>query len=391
MFIDFFSTLRKYRVPVSLTEWLTLMQALRQGHALSSLYVFYHLARSILIKDISYYDNYDLAFQEYFEGIESPEEVAQDVLEWLENPSNVLPPLSPEELEQLREIDLDGMRQSMEDRLAQARLNRREQQARNGQGEERRRGRGGRQGGGQAEAEGEGGRSALRAASERRFKNYRGDVTLDVRQYRLALKQLRLFHRIGPQDELDLNGTIDATCRNGGDIDLVWQRERKNTIKLLLLMDSGGSMLPHGRLLNRLFTAAKSATHLKEFRHYYFHNCIYDWVYKDIAQRETMSTPQLFRTLPADYKVILVGDAMMAPEELLMPYGSIDYYQQNELPGIEWLKRLARHFTHTVWLNPEETNYWVHPTVTLIKRLFPMFPLTLDGLSRGFKKLIVRS
>jgi uncharacterized protein with von Willebrand factor type A (vWA) domain len=230
----------------------------------------------------------------------------------------------------------------------------------------------------------------MKIAQERRFRNYASDLTLDIRQMKLALKSLRQLTRTGPEDELDLGKTIDATAKNVGDIELIWRRSRKNTVKLLLLMDVGGSMEPYAMLCSRLFSAAHSSTHFKDFRYYFFHNCIYEDLFTDIQRVEKISTEHVLHTLEPDYKVILVGDARMGSWELLEQYGAIDYYHRNETPGIVWLKRIAEHFTRSVWLNPDETKYWNHMTVKAISRLFPMYPLTIEGLEQSVKKLIVK-
>ncbi|MBA7688317.1 hypothetical protein ES703_96796 [subsurface metagenome] len=215
-------------------------------------------------------------------------------------------------------------------------------------------------------------------------------MTLDTRQIKLALKRLRQLSRIGPEDELDLEETIDATAKSAGEIELIWQRSRKNAVKVLLLMDVGGSMEPFAQLCSQLFSAAHSSTHFKDFRYYYFHNCIYDNLYQDIERQETISTDHLLRTLEPDYQLLLVGDARMAPWELMMRYGAINYYEHNEIPGIVRLKQIAEHFTHSVWLNPDDPPFWIEPTVQMISKLFPMFPLTLDGLEQAVRKLVVK-
>lgn len=233
-------------------------------------------------------------------------------------------------------------------------------------------------------------RHAMQVAQERRFRNYRSDLTLDVRQIKLALRELRQLSRVGPEDELDLEETVDATCKNAGELEFVWRQSRKNAAKLLLLMDAGGSMEPFALLCNRLFSAAHSSSHFKEFQHFYFHNCIYDHVYTDMERMERVSTEHLLRVLEPDHKVILVGDARMAIQELTHRHGAIDYYERNGTPGIVWLKRIADHFTHCAWLNPEEPRFWQHPTVIMIGKLFPMFELTVDGLRGSLKKLMVK-
>ena len=388
MFIDFFYTLRRRKEPVSVTEWMTLMEALSRG-CINSLDDFYFLARAILVKSEAYYDHYDVAFAEYFQGIEAPAEITEQVLDWLRDPINRLA-LTEEELAAFQKMDLDELIKEFEQRL--------KEQTEQHDGGGHWIGRGGTSPFGHSGYHPAGiriggeswGRHAVKIAQERRFKNYRSDLTLDVRQIKVALKGLRQLSLIGPQDELDLKKTIDTTAKNAGDIELVWRRRRKNAVKVLLLMDVGGSMESFALLCSQLFTAAHSSSHFKDFQYYYFHNCVYDNLYRDIERREAVSTEYLLHTLPADYKVLLVGDARMGPWELTERYGSINYWERNEVPGVIWLKRIAEHFTHCVWLNPDEPRFWAHPTVQLIAKLFPMYELTLDGLGLAVKKVVVK-
>jgi uncharacterized protein with von Willebrand factor type A (vWA) domain len=228
----------------------------------------------------------------------------------------------------------------------------------------------------------------VQVAEERRYQNYRHDRTLDIRQTQMALKKLRYLQRLGAEEELDLEETIDQTCRNGGEIELVFSPPRKNNSKVLLLMDAGGSMLPYTHVMEQLFSAAHQMTHFKDFQHYYFHNCIYEQVYTDIRMNKKTSVQALLRTLDADYKVILVGDAYMAPEELVEPGGAIYYYYHNSTPGIEWLRRIEAHFKSCIWLNPIPSRNWNRPSIELVRKVFPMYELTLDGLDQGTKHLV---
>jgi uncharacterized protein with von Willebrand factor type A (vWA) domain len=388
MFTDFFYTLRKRKVPVSITEWMTLMEALAKGYV-RDLDEFYFLARAILVKSEAYYDNYDIAFQEYFQGIEAPADISNEILEWLRDPLNRLT-LSEEDLALFAKLDFDELLKELEKRL------REQTEQHDGGGYWI--GRGGTSPFGHSgyhpagiRIGGEGGGGhAIQIAQERRFRNYRSDLTLDVRQLKLALKGLRQLSRIGPEDELDLEDTIKTTAKNAGEIELKWRRSRKNAVKVLLLMDVGGSMEPFALLCSQLFSAAHSSSHFKDFQYYYFHNCIYDNLYQDIERQEAVSTDHLLRTLEPDYKLLMVGDARMGSWELLERYGAINYYEHNETPGIVWLRRISEHFTHGVWLNPTRLRFWNHPTVQLIGRLFPMFPLTLEGLGEAVKRLVVK-
>ena len=388
MFTDFFYILKKRKVPVSITEWMTLMEALSKGY-ISNVDDFYYLARAILVKSEAYYDHYDIAFQEYFKGVEAPAEISEQILEWLKDPINRMT-LTEEERALFDSMDFDELLREFEKRL--------KEQTEQHDGGGYWIGRGGTSPfghsgyhpagiriGGQSR-----GRHAIQIAHERRFQNYRSDLTLDIRQMKMALRGLRQLSRIGPEDELDLARTIDATSRNAGEVEMIWTRSRKNAVKVLLLMDVGGSMDPFAMLCSRLFSAAHSSAHFKDFQYFYFHNCIYDNLYRDIERQEAVSIDHLLRILESDYKVVLVGDARMAPQELMERYGAIYYYERNESPGIVRLKQIAEHFTHCVWLNPEEPYYWNHPTVLMIGKLFPMFELTLDGLGQAVKKLVVK-
>jgi hypothetical protein len=389
MFMDLFYTLRQLKVPVSVTEWMTLMEALSKGHAQSSLTSFYHLARAVLVKSETFYDQYDQAFAHVFRQAALPPDIRQEILDWLADPLNRLE-LSEEEMEKLKRWDLDKLREELEKRL--------QEQTERHDGGGRWVGTGGTSPFGHSGAhpagiriggEGGGGR-AIQIASARRFKNYRTDVALDVRQIKVALKKLRQFAKEGPEDELDIDLTIDKTCREAGEIELVFTRARKNTVKVLLLMDSGGSMSPYSRLVSRLFSAAHQMTHFRDLKAYYFHNCIYQDLFKDIYNNEAEPTAGVLKNLDGDYKVILVGDAYMAPSELMSVGGAIDYYYHNETPGYEWLSRIADHFRNCVWLNPLPQMAWVNHTIRTIGQIFPMYPLTLDGVEEAVRKLVIK-
>ena len=387
MFLDFFYTLRRHKIPVALTEWRVLMQALSLGFAHSSLERFYTLARSLLVKDIGYYDAYDLAFKETFQGITTPEEILDEIVAWLQDP-HTLEHLTPEQLTLLQQLDLEELRELFAQRL-------REQKERHDRGN-RMIGTGGTSPFGHngkhlkgIRVGGEGGqRSAVQVAEERHYENYRRDRTLDIRQIQVTLKKLRNLQRLGAEEELDLEATIDQTCRNGGEIELIFCPPRKNNAKVLLLMDAGGSMMPYTTMVEGLFSAAHKATHFKDFQYYYFHNCIYEQLYSDMRMNKKVSTSSLLRILDADYKVILVGDAYMAPEELIDPGGALYYYHHNDTPGMTWLRRIQEHFRACIWLNPLPAGQWNRTTIHLVRQMFPMYELTLDGLERGIKQLV---
>jgi uncharacterized protein len=211
-------------------------------------------------------------------------------------------------------------------------------------------------------------------------------VVLDTRSLKMALSYLRQIVREAPRDHLNLDRTIDATCRNAGELEFVWDRSRKKKIKLLLLMDAGGTMTPHAEIVSRLFSAAKDI--VRELKFYYFHNCIYQDLYTDIGQRKSIPTRKVLEQTDRNYKVLLVGDAYMAPSELIAPNGAIDYWYQNDRPRIEWLLDIRKRFKKAIWLNPELERWWNSvPTTQTIRRIFPMYELTLDGLRAGVRFL----
>ncbi len=394
MFINFFYQLKAYGVPVSITEWMLLMEALGRGMALSSLTGFYYLARVVLVKSETHYDRYDMAFYSYFKGIETPLELTEKVLQWLEN---TMPPkrISEQERRFFEEFDLDELRSQLEQRLN-------EQQDEH-HGGSRWIGTGGTSPFGHSGHHPAGvriggeplNRSAVQVAAQRNFRGYRANVIIGVRQFEIALRKLRqLSSRVeGPRDELDLDETIRETGDKGGMLQLVWDRSKKNNVKVALLMDSGGSMEPYSRLCSQLFTAMNRASHFKDLRFFYFHNCIYQHIYSEpnCFMRSSLPTEDFLRMLGPEYKVILLGDASMAPSELTMPGGAIDYSYSNDQPGITWLERIAGHFNHSVWLNPIPNTFWERGmgnyTINVIRTIFPMYELSVEGLEGAIKKL----
>lgn len=401
MFTSFFFLLRSYGVPVTLTEWLAFVQALAKGLAFSNLNDFYLLGRAVLVKSEAHFDQYDQAFQAAFQGIETPQEIADQVWDWLADPFITLG-LSEEERRRLAEwlgdVDLEELRRMFEERL------REQNEAHHGgnywvgTGGSSPFGHSGFHPGGIRVGGESHSRSAVKVAGERRYRSYRTDVSVGVRQFELALRRLRQLSSKNESlpDELDLEGTIQDTADNAGILTLRWQRSRKNNVRVLLLMDVGGSMHPYIQVCSQLFTAVSRSTHFKDLRFYYFHNCVYDRLYHDVycsADNATYTT-QILRDLSPEYKLILVGDAAMAPSELLAKGGIIWWGQYNNEPGIVWLKRLARHFAHSVWLTPlsrEEWDLaWGHQTIEQIGSIFPMFELTVDGLTQAVRSLMVR-
>lgn len=400
MYINFFYALRREGIPVSITEWLTLMEALLLGLANSSLTGFYYLARTVLVKSESHFDQYDLAFQKYFQGIESAPQLLDQVAEWVETPLNPLTFNKAERdlrLKLLESPDWKKFKKELGERL-------RAQDAPHhggpkwiGKGGTSPFGNSGFHPGGMRIGGTSQGQSALKVAAERNYKAYRHDETLGVRQFELALRRLRrLSTRLdGTKDQLDLENTIDQTCRNAGYLKIVWTRPRKNSIKVILLMDIGGSMTPFSRICSRLFSAVHKSANFKELKFYYFHNCIYDLLYHDatINPKKASKTKDILSSLSSDYKIIIVGDAAMAPSELLEPDGIIFWESVNDEPGITWLQRLARKFPYCVWLNPIREQYWESiygsETIKMVRDIFPMYELTLEGLDQAIKKLMV--
>ena len=208
----------------------------------------------------------------------------------------------------------------------------------------------------------------------------RPDLTIDVHQIGMALRRLRAFAREGAEEELNLQGTVDATAKNAGELELVMMPPKRPNVRVILMMDVGGSMDPYAYLCSRLFTAAKKANHFKELRCYYFHNCVYGQVYSTEDLEQAIPVNDLLRECDKRYKLIMVGDALMAPFELFREFGAIDYGDRNRLPGIAWLLMLAQHFERSVWINPEPSRYWPNSTIEHIAGVFPMHTFTLDGL-----------
>lgn len=387
MLIDFLFELRRRKIPVSTHEWMALMEAMALGLHESSLDGFYRLCRTLCVKDIAYYDAYDEAFLAYFKDVHTDAlKLTEELRAWLADPK-LLEGLTDEQRKALQELDLEKLREMFEQRL--------EEQKERHDGGNRWIGTGGtspfgtggfhptgmRVGGG-------GARSAMAVADQRMFKEYRRDVVLDVRQIDVALRGLRKLGREGAQEELDLDETIDETCKNAGELEVVFRPPRRNRVKVLLLMDVGGSMDPHAELVSRLFTAASRTGRFAKFRSYYFHNCVYNSVYEDAQFRKPVPVADLLSHSDRDEKLVMVGDALMHPAELLDPGGSMYLYSQTRASGIEWLRRLAHHFRSAAWLNPEPERFWSGTTIEVIASVFPMYTLTLDGLAQAVRYLV---
>lgn len=394
MFTHFYYTLKNFGVPVSFNEWDALLEALEQGLAGSSLNGFYYLSRALLVKTEAHYDRFDQAFASFFGNIETPEGLPEKIWEWLDKELPELE-ISEEMKRSHRQLDLEEMKRMLAERLAE--------QTEEHHGGNRWVGTGGTSPFGHSGYHPGGIRiggqsrnlSAVKVAGMRRFQEFRTDETLGIRQFQIALRKLRMFttRLDGAKSELDLDQTINKTCDNAGRLELVWERPRENGIKIILLMDAGGSMYSYSRLCNQLFTAVNRSNHFKDLKVFYFHNCIYDWLYHSsyCSLSDYTETEYVLRTFGQDYRLIIVGDASMAPSELNRVGGIIDWELYNERPGMEWLQRLRRHFEYSVWLNPIPKKYWPWTdgsySIGQISKVFPMEELTVDGLERAIRQL----
>jgi len=394
MLVRFFLMLRAAGVPVSLTEFLALLEALQARVGTLSVEDFYVLGRTVLVKDERHYDRYDRVFSAHFKGLEQVFATLGEATvpeEWLRRMAELN--LSAEERAKVEA--LGGFEKLME--ALQQRL--REQQGRH-EGGNKWIGTAGRSPFGaygynpegvRIGQDGSRNRSAIKVWDRREFRNLDDSVELGTRNIKLALRRLRRFAREGAAEELDLGGTIDATARNAGWLDLKLVPERHNAIKVLLFLDVGGSMDDHVRVCEELFTAARSE--FKHLEYYYFHNFVYETVWRDNRRRhaERIPTPEVLRTYGPDYRLVFVGDATMGPYEIVQPGGSIEHW--NEEAGATWLGRLTRAYPKHVWLNPEPEDRWEHvPSIGVARQLLDgrMYPLTLAGIDRAMRTLNAR-
>jgi len=388
MFIGFLYELRRRGVKVGAQEAVALARALAAGLHDSSVEGFYHVARALLIHSEAHLDAFDQAFLFHFKGVEEAGlKLTQELLEWLREAEGRRATLTPEEKALLDAMSLEEL-----ERLFQERL--KEQKERH-DGGNKWIGTGGKSPFGHSGAArkgirvgGPGGnRSAIRVAEQRHYAAYRDDQVLDIRQMQMALRKLRAFAREGHPDELDLEETIASTARNAGELEVVTRPPRRPNTRVILLMDVGGSMDPYAELVSRLFSAASKSTHFKELRTYYFHNCVYGRVYKGPLTGGMMSVPELLAQCGPHYKLIVVGDALMGPYELLIRGGGLGWQDEDAREGIWWLAELSRHFERSVWLNPEPVTAWGQATIQEIRRVFSMYPLTVAGLGEAVAHL----
>jgi uncharacterized protein with von Willebrand factor type A (vWA) domain len=392
MLIDFFYTLRAAKLPVSVKEYLTLLEALQANVVgpnsdASSMDDFYHLSRMILVKDEKHFDKFDKAFGAYFKGVEMLTDFTADVpLEWLKK--TLENELTPEQKAAIEKMGWDELMQTLKKRL--------EEQKERHQGGNKWIGTGGTSPFGNSgynpqgiRIGGKGGnKSAIKVWEQRAYQDYDDAVELGTRNIKVALRRLRRFAREGAEDEFDLDNTIRSTAANAGYLDIKMRPERHNHVKLLLLMDVGGTMDEHVARVEELFSAVKG-----EFKHlefFYFHNCVYDFLWKNNRRRfaEKFDTWDVIRKYNKDHKLIFVGDATMSPYEILQPGGSVEY--NNEEAGAEWLQRLTHAYPKFAWINPEPLGVWQYrQSISIIQQMLSnrMFPLTLKGLEDAMRML----
>ena len=390
MFLNFFTALKDAQVPVTLREYLTLMEALQADVADTSVDHFYYLSRALLVKDERNLDKFDRVFGAVFKGLESLMEAMESAAipaEWLKKLAEKY--LTEEEKAQLEAMGWDKLMETLRQRLA-------EQKGRH-QGGSKWIGTAGTSPFGAYGYNPEGIRigqdknrnfRAVKVWDKREFKDLDGDVELGTRNIKLALRRLRRFARTGAPDELDLDHTIQETAHKGY-LDVHMRPERRNAVKVLIFFDIGGSMDWHIKMVEELFSAAK--TEFKHMEYFYFHNCLYEGVWKDNRRRhiDKTKTWDLLHTYPHDYKVIFVGDASMSPYEISMPGGSVEH--MNEEPGALWLDRVTRTYQHAVWLNPVQESHWGYThSIGLVRRLMAgrMYGLTLEGLEAAMRELV---
>jgi uncharacterized protein with von Willebrand factor type A (vWA) domain len=392
MFISFFLELRAAKVPASLREFLTLLEAMHRGIGRFDIDEFYFLARTALVKDERHLDRFDRVFGHCFKGIETPSDPQTELPEeWLRSlGERHLTEAEKQEIEALG--GWDKLMETLRQRLA-------EQKERH-QGGSKWIGTGGTSPFGvdgynpegvrigRKEGEKGGNRTAVKVWDRREFRNLDDTLELGTRNIKLALRRLRRFAREGAELELDLPGTIRSTANNAGWLDLQLVPERHNAVKLLLFLDVGGSMDDHIRICEELFSAARGE--FKHLVHFYFHNCLYDTVWKDSRRRhvEQIDVLEILRTYDAGHKIVLVGDASMSPYEIQKEGGSVERW--NDEPGETWMRRLTDAYPKAIWLNPVPEKYWGGTTsIGMIRALMEdrMFPLTLDGIDRAMRAL----
>ncbi len=387
MLINFFLALRKYKVPATIRELLDLVDAMRHRVVYSSIDDFYLLSRTCMVKDEKDYDKFDRAFGAYFKGLDDLHGLLESLIpdEWLRREFEKS--LTPEELEKIKSLGgLEKLIESFREALEEA--ERRAQEGENGEedgdeGDADRPGRDGPGGRGKGKK-----KKARKVWDDRQYKNLDDSVELGTRNIKMALRRLRKFARAGKDEELDMDNTIRSTAHNGGMLDIKMRPERKNTVKVLLFLDIGGSMDAHVKVCEELFSATR--TEFKHMESFYFHNFVYESVWKDNRRRmnERLPTWEILNKYARDYKVVFVGDATMAPYEITHAGGSVEHW--NEEPGAVWIARFMEAYDRTVWINPTPQETWEYSTsVGMTQELIDgrMFPLTVRGLEEGMNVL----
>lgn len=393
MLIDFFYTLRSAKLPVSVKEYLTLLECLKQDVVgprnpdASTLDDFYYLARTALVKDEKHFDKFDRAFAAYFKGVEMLADFTKEIpADWLRQEIERL--LSDEQKANAPKMDWDELMETLKKRLEEQKERHAGGSKWIGTGGTSPFGHGGHNPQGIRIGGKGGNKSAVKVWEQRAYRDYDDTQELGTRNIKMALRRLRKFAREGNELELDLPDTIRATAANAGWLDIKMVPERHNNVKVLLLMDVGGTMDEHIQRVEELFSAAKN-----EFKHlefYYFHNCVYDYVWRNNRRRyaEKFETWDVIRKYNKDYKLIFVGDATMSPYEILQPGGSVEY--NNDEAGAEWLQRLTHAFPKFAWINPEPPGMWQYrQSIAIIQQLMGqrMYPLTLKGLEEAMRAL----
>ena len=384
MLINFFFTLRKYKLPVTIRELMDLLQGLKSQLVYANLDDFYLLSRTALVKDEKNYDKFDRAFSAYFKGLEDLHGLLESLIpdEWLRHEFEKS--LSPEDLKEIE--SLGGL-----EKLIEA-FKKAKEEAESKAGEE------GKEGDeGNAEREGQSGpggvgrgkkKKAKKVWDERQYKDLDDSVELGTRNSKMALRRLRKFARTGSEEELDIDHTIRSTAHNGGMLDIKMRPERRNTVKVLLFLDIGGSMDSHVKVCEELFSASR--TEFKHLESFYFHNFVYESVWKDNRRRmsERLSTLEILNKYSQDYKVVFVGDATMAPYEITHAGGSVEHW--NEEPGAAWMERFSEIYDKVIWLNPTPQETWEYSSSVMMTQELVggnMYPLTIKGLEEGMSQL----
>ncbi|MAD06116.1 MAG: hypothetical protein CMP86_01750 [Gammaproteobacteria bacterium] len=387
MLINFFLTLRKYKLPVTIRELMDLISALQHRLVYANVDDFYLLSRTALVKDEKNYDKFDRAFSAYFKGLEDLHGLLESLIpdEWLRHEFEKS--LTPEDLKQIE--SLGGL-----EKLIEA-FKKAKEEAEKAEAKEGEEGEDGDKGNADKEGrDGPGGmgkgkkKKAKKVWDERQYKNLDDSVELGTRNIKMALRRLRKFARTGVDDELDINDTIRSTAHNGGMLDIKMRPERRNTVKVLLFLDIGGSMDAHVKICEELFSASR--TEFKHLESYYFHNFIYESVWKDNRRRmaERLPTLEILNKYSGDYKVVFVGDATMAPYEITHAGGSVEHW--NEEPGAAWMGRFSEIYDKVIWLNPTPQETWEYSSSVMMTQELVggnMYPLTIKGLEEGMSQL----